>query len=781
MSTFDNFLQHLLLPQTIVPFGIVFGLGVFALIARWVTSSGVKTDIKSNDLRFGDAFRNAETRAPAMTAAERLFIPAATEVVRMPLRQSDQFPEWVSQGSISRLYEEACCTAAQGRLWFPQVLTGCGRSLTGIALVLTFGLIAWVLATDVPRAIAGVTVTGDPSSSAAANEALQTAVAAIGAKFFVSATGLLLSLFFRALEAKTDGDIAELARRSAYRHRHLFTTYEQFRHAEVLQLLREANNAAEQSVERLLVSVDGLQVATSESSKSIVAATQSQTSELVRGLDGLSSIEVSVKDMGQEVSTHLGHVMKNQVADQICGALADLRGFAQEIVEQAQSESRTAHLSLLGALNQVETTIANQSTSDIEKLLERMQGAVATGYDNEARNLSTAIAALTRALPTLEEHLRRMTHDLEQQMHERTASAARLQADIVGELQRMISVNHEHMSAMRETNANLLTTAETAIGGLTNRIETLGNELHKRVLDSSEQTLNRLTAASETQVKRLAADVEAQAQQRAMRDAETRDLIFSELRSMAQENRHHMSNLAETSERVLAAAAESATRMTQHAERLTGDLQDRIVASGQNTISALASASISGVESVKTELADITASTTAAVERFGRSASQAEQALASARDSLIKSIEGLGAATLSMRQDLDRSAQVGRAAQSALESFAQASRSIESASTSFDRSAASLVARVAAEQSLLTQQREIAEQVLPVAIERYAKTLQGQIEVLETTWSRLAQSVQRTVTGAGDNLAQNVEDLTGEVQAFRGAVAALEKSLQGRR
>jgi hypothetical protein len=134
-----------------------------------------------------------------------------------------------------------------------------------------------------------------------------------------------------------------------------------------------------------------------------------------------------------------------------------------------------------------------------------------------------------------------------------------------------------------------------------------------------------------------------------------------------------------------------------------------------------------------------------------------------------------------MRQDLDRSAQVGRAAQSALESFAQASRSIESASTSFDRSAASLVARVAAEQSLLTQQREIAEQVLPVAIERYAKTLQGQIEVLETTWSRLAQSVQRTVTGAGDNLAQNVEDLTGEVQAFRGAVAALEKSLQGRR
>jgi hypothetical protein len=430
----NEFLTQLEHPQTFWPLVIVLLAGLTAWVSRAFVWHSVRNGIRQNDARFVAALDEAEAKGPKASPSARLLADVVALLDEALPAGPDQAKRWLVSRHVSDAYATACERAAAGRFFVTRLFNGIGESLTGIALVFTFVLIAWVLATEVPQAIGGVTLGSDAGTAKHSNESLQRAIALIGAKFTVSALGLLLSLIFRAIESGTTSSLVGEAHDSAHRHRALFVSDDRYRSELLLNEVARSREQAEQS-----------------------------TLRLERELRGLTSIEVSVKEMGQEVSTHLGTVMKNQIADQICKALDDIREFAAEAMERAQSERGADQKALLGAVGRLQDTLANQSKSDVERLLERLQNTVGQGYDNEAKRMASAMAALSEVLPALEGQMRRMTDDVDRQMRDRAESNGRAQAELFAELRTMLGDNRSQMAGMAEMNQKLLALSEDTV------------------------------------------------------------------------------------------------------------------------------------------------------------------------------------------------------------------------------------------------------------------------------------------------------------------------------
>jgi len=190
-----------------------------------------------------------------------------------------------------------------------------GSSFTGIALVCTFLLIAWVLFTDVPAAIRA---TGNAKESAAAPmDALAEAVGKMGAKFVISSVGIVLAIL------------------------HSFV------HRDYVRRVMRATHRIAQTLSLEVVDLQSVQFLWANKlllgTTSIAPAIARQEEVLATKLERLGKLEVVVKDLGSAVAASLGTLMKSALAEELSLVVADVRTLVEVLRGGCKRLSRATY------------------------------------------------------------------------------------------------------------------------------------------------------------------------------------------------------------------------------------------------------------------------------------------------------------------------------------------------------------------------------------------------------------------------------------------------------
>lgn len=347
-----------------------------------------------------------------------------------------------------------------------------GASYTGIALVFTFGLIAWVLfvdvrhaisagATQVPAAVestrpsaAQVPVAGEAArASAAQASALADAVAKMGFKFVISCAGIIAAIAHGFVVRSTDARLALGVRRL---RESLSREFVQHREVELLM--------AEQHARELAVLTEAVRESTQ--------AVRNSSTSITGRLERLQAIEVSVKDLGEEVTRTLGAMVQDAMADHIKTFLGDIRDEAEKMRTQMETSLR-GNLGELAtqlgtSLDGIQKTLQSQSSSDLERLLGKLQDVVTGGFSSETRNmaglveqLQSVISQLSNELGGVGSLLRDTLDGFQQQHKEQQALLASVTTSTQDNVRRLgddlVREGSEAMTrVLTETNARIL-------------------------------------------------------------------------------------------------------------------------------------------------------------------------------------------------------------------------------------------------------------------------------------------------------------------------------------
>jgi hypothetical protein len=467
-------------PSTVIPLCIVGGMFAGAFVSHWLVYWSLRRHLAVVDRDFGAALVEAETDGPRSSRAARLLLRAASLLDTKLEDETRAMRRWLVRGDVGAAYVDSVIEAQHGRNLLTRLFIAIGHSLTGISLVFTFGLIAYVLASDVPEAIRGVARAHDATAMQSGNESLQHAVALMGVKFSISAVGLFGALILRVVEGGFRGSLAHRAAHSAHVARDLFVSPEHHR----FEKMHAAQLAVRDELSAMREEAGG------------------NARQLADRLEKLGSIEVSVKAIGSEVTAHLGSLMKEAVADQIKTALADLQGFAEQLMEQVSRSLRESTVEetkkVLEALQALQKTIESQASSDVEKLVLQMRDMMSGGFQNESQNMIAAMSSLRDVVPKLEEQMRRMTDDVGREMSERADSNRRAQDQMMEQMRSMLAANEASQAASREVLARVLEQSEQS-----------AKNIGQRLASSAQDTVARLNEVFSSRLIDLSAKVEA--------------------------------------------------------------------------------------------------------------------------------------------------------------------------------------------------------------------------------------------------------------------------------
>jgi hypothetical protein len=264
---------------------------------------------------------------------------------------------------------------------------GIGRNLTGIALVITFGLLGIVLVGPVQEALRASQAPGVGSQS----DLLSQAIGNMGAKFFVSATGLMGSFFFQGFASFLEGRL--LTRLDAMRARFELTT----------QTL-EAHEVALASARK-----DALGLLRTE-----LVQTRKELSERLQHLE---SVEVSLQHIGTEVQTHFGTMMKEQVGDVITRQLTAVERAVRDIASDLQQTLATGFATTLQGemttvrehLGAIQRALSERQEHDLGRILEQLRDTVSGGFHSQSQDMARQMAELVGILPRLESQFEAMS------------------------------------------------------------------------------------------------------------------------------------------------------------------------------------------------------------------------------------------------------------------------------------------------------------------------------------------------------------------------------------
>jgi hypothetical protein len=294
-----------------------------------------------------------------------------------------------------------------------------GGWITGMALIFTFFLIALVLAQDVGPAI---------QSKSGDMVRLSEAVRKMGAKFVVSMLGILMTIFHGAcrswLAGKLHDQASELSDQLASRAVVLID-YD----AELNEQKVAIHERAAQKTEQIY----GLMHAQHQELMDNVG----QLSMAVRSL---GSIEVSVRDIGSELTVKLQNVVKNDI---VAGIRKDLEEVTDRLCGELAGQFATAVETQLAGVNaelqKIEAAIASQAHGQVEELLNKLGDAVSGGFTSESSRMKEALARFVEVVPLLEQQMRALIHNAGDDLTRRGAESARMGEALVGQLERVLA------------------------------------------------------------------------------------------------------------------------------------------------------------------------------------------------------------------------------------------------------------------------------------------------------------------------------------------------------
>ncbi|NOU34905.1 MAG: hypothetical protein HOO96_43995 [Polyangiaceae bacterium] len=302
-----------------------------------------------------------------------------------------------------------------------------GSTATGIALLCTFLLIAHVLEDNIPLALEA------SSKATAGTKELGTAMALLGQKFTISATGIGIAVAFAIANAIARRLVLRDAYLAASRCAYLFCTPASFSAAvqrlqlETLEAARSADEERGRSVAAM-----GLQL---EDMRATLQGTR-------KDLEQLRSIEVSVKDIGVEVSTQFRKMLKEDLGEQIKEILQSVMVEASDMSERLRSEllegfQRTLDTqipTILESLQGIRQSVESQASSPVERMLEQLQGVVSGGMRGESAQMSAALKQFAEVVPALATQLQEVAHGMTHDMQQRTTENVRMSESLTGQV-----------------------------------------------------------------------------------------------------------------------------------------------------------------------------------------------------------------------------------------------------------------------------------------------------------------------------------------------------------
>lgn len=365
-----------------------------------------------------------------------------------------------------------------------------GGSLTGVALIFTFFLIALVLSNDISSAIqtSATTSTAPPTGAvplavgtglAAATRSLDGAVRLLGAKFLLSAVGILLTilhlLYARSIRG---GLLAEVSSSISKLEPHVVpsATTETEHRKEVAALLRAQLSVAENAS----------------------LFQQAHAGRMEDGLSRLQSIEVSVKDLGSDVATNLNQIMRASVGEELSKVMA-LMNDAIERIAGAVTDSMTKELEQVrGLLERLRASVENQSAPHLENIVTQMRDMMSGGFQSESANLSQVLQRFAEVVPALSEQLQTLVVRVSADMR---AGTDRTQAMADALLDRLSNT----LAALEEQQRNGLALVDS-IG----RASTAGaEELTRNIARAGQTAVQGLIEGTSGELSRLLGNLEA--------------------------------------------------------------------------------------------------------------------------------------------------------------------------------------------------------------------------------------------------------------------------------
>lgn len=329
--------------------GLPSGLGAIAILT--VISIFVRRRKLIRELKDVDGFLHV-LRTSAESSS-RLILATREHLVASHTADTDRFVLSKSLASVRREYAE---DEVSHSLAF-----SFGGLLTGIALLLTFILIAYVMTHDISGAI---TATGasDENAASGAMGTLANGVSTLGGKFYISAAGIGGSVLASFFGNRARNKIFSCAEYPDRRLLAAFTTIGELElnaRLDALRIAREDHNIRGSQHDEVCRKLDAVNT----------------------GLAKLHSIDVSVRDIGNEVSASLKNVMKEAMADQFREILVEMMTQVNEIAERVQASLTQAFgvqlerlaTAMQQSLEALQRAVEGQGQGQLEKILDKLK------------------------------------------------------------------------------------------------------------------------------------------------------------------------------------------------------------------------------------------------------------------------------------------------------------------------------------------------------------------------------------------------------------------------
>lgn len=397
-----------------------------------------------------------------------------------------------------------------------------GENLTAIALFLTFCLLGWVLISDVPAGL---------DSGEAKN--LTSAIGKMGAKFFVSALGVLGAFLIDLVDRKSDAAIDEATARIVEQLRQIMEPHDLF-------LARTAYDRRRQ--------LEGFE-----------GKVESLGRDLSSKLSKLESLNVTVTGIGIEVTNAVQTMMTDHVAEIIARAIEDIREMVQKGAEDLRAgvgrDFADSVAKLERSLEQLNESVRNQGKSGVEEILEKLRDAVSGGFASQSQDMGKQLQRLAETIPALEGIFRQVAEEL--------GSNARSWGE---ENQRAVSVLGEQVGEVVMQFKEI----QTVMAGSVARLSEESERITRSLQESSSASVREFREESERSKRvavQIAADLEARTERldSAIADAQEQvDAIAGVLRQSLRE----LVSVVDGARHTTVASQEHARAMSEAAVKL---------------------------------------------------------------------------------------------------------------------------------------------------------------------------------------------------------------------
>lgn len=605
---------------------------------------------------------HVESRAMWRAVREQLVFP--------PGRQPMPLPALIRMEPSQGLRET--CRALFRHSWGH----GLGKNLTGIALVMTFGLLGTVLVGPVKDALMG-------GEGAAATQAglLSDAIGQMGAKFFVSAMGLVGSFFFQSIASLQESRL--LARLDAMRPR--FEAATQTLDAHDIALATARQDALGTLREELVLT----------------------RRELSNQLQHLESVNVSLQDIGSEVQSRFGTMMKEQVGDVITRQLTavekavrdiavDLKqSIASGFASTLQQEMATVRDSLTG----IQQSLSERQEHDLGRILEQLRDTVSGGFHSQSQDMARQMQEMLGVLPRLEQQFEGMSRMMGAQAREWGA-----------ENQRAIDTLGSRVSSLVES----FDSVREALGAAVERILRASAESSHRLGVENQQVLGQLERGTESIMQRFE-------QMLGSMDASTQRLVQSTAQSTQQFHQQTGQQAASLAQQVELLRAAATVDMSSFHER--SEVFARVMGTTQDGLRQV-------TEQLLTTAGQLASATRGVGETHDKARGAAVQMDQVARQ-LLQTAKEFGQVTQERRDVVKVEAGLLDAQRQALERVKPVLKDLTSA---------------------------------------YDASVKEQAQVLSGQWAMVVQDVRSVVEKTSGELAQGVEELNETVQELNRAL-----------